>query len=305
MKKNEHEAFKKAVWREGFSLEYDIAEQLKISGWEIFPNRYFQEIPSRSLKQYDIAASRSFSQNGYSFSFILVVECKYNADQIVFYIRTADNKEPYQLKNMLGEDLKSIYSWESVKKVFRSIKQYREIFFSEDQVFGYQVFAKKITQGAKGKKKKNKNKNEKVEKQTVEFTPHPDSAAKKVFGALNTVAAAVRHEHSLIVDDGDPKRAYFLFPIVVLSGGLNKAYFRDRKTLKPSSFFRYKTGIADIGEKEPDEYFVHIVDKDGIKKMIKLLNQIFKKFETDFHKTLINLKKNTQTPESNVPASSE
>jgi len=270
--KNIDKSFNRAVWSEGFEFENAISVELEKEGWDIEPNIYFNASADSIIREYDIRSSKNYTHNGVEFRLALLIECKFNHDRLVFYARKARKIDGYPLKHYIGKDVESKgFNFKSIQEVFNSLHQYGNKFFPDIQVFGYQAFKKDEQKTKKGKKTLRK---------TV-FKRNDCYSKDSVHKAIRTVSDAVTYERALVLQKpSDYKNViYIWFPVVVFSGNLYRAMMHKRKTVSKKGVFGYRTGAAVDGQKEPMQFYVHIIDKQSLHKTLRQFNQLYKKFK--------------------------
>lgn len=281
-KEIDKEEFKRAVWKQGFSLEHDVFKILQEKGWGILPNRRFQESPNESVREYDLLAYKdyAFGFEGKTFIFyiVLIIECKYNPFKIVFYIRPL--KKSYPLTFFIGKDFQKIFSEKNVKEIFKKNRKYKSFFYLTEQVFGYQAFEyDKTAIDKQGGLSKNKRL----------YKPRPEWTEKRIFKAISSVAAATRFERAINKKEYEAnERLCLFFPLVIFSGNLFRAFMKKRRLIKKHSIFSYKTGGKSLKQEGiiPEEYCIHIITKSEIKKTISIFERMFKEFVKEAYKLI-------------------
>lgn len=265
------EEFKKAVWKEGFSLEQNVFRILEKDGWEILPNRNFFDSSTGLTREFDLLAYKSETHQNVTFFIVLIIECKFNPHRIVFYIRS--NKKHICLPQLYaGDFVKKFYSEFEIENFFLQIKKNKKFFTENEQIFGHQTFEKK----------------EKIEdqKKIIHFNPRPEFSDKNVFSAINTVIQATIYEKKIRNQERNTATLLMYFPIVIFSGQLYKASLGERKMLKLEEIFRYRSGRAFSGDKSPDEFDIYICSISSLNKLLKVLNYIQKQFSQSFFKRI-------------------
>ena len=276
----------KIVWEQGFSLEDEIFKYLQKSHWTIEPNQYYKDSLNGIIREIDLVATKFFEFNSYKIFITIVIECKYAKSSLVFYTRSLKNKN-YPILVRFGTDLEKRYGFKDLAQIIKSLKQYGGLFFSEEQVFGIQSFRS----STKNNTKKNSSKT-----QSLEVDSHTQ---KDLTSGITGVASATYYlrDNLFYTKKVDSKNMHLYFPLVVVSGDLFRAFLGlKKKTLSKESIFKYKVGINKVHKvNETVEFYVYIVDKVGMLKVMRMFNQIFNKISKDIRLKLIPL------PKTNLP----
>lgn len=261
--------FKKAVWQQGFSLEHDIFKIFNDDGWSVLPNRYFFDTSSKRTREYDLLVYKSFPYKDFIFYLVLIIECKFNPGRIVFYVRSLE-KDDYPIQYFIGDETAKIIPYEETIKALKELKQYKTVFFSTEQIFGYQFFERVHNKNTSGVKNKFGPK--------FAYRGRQEITEKLIFAALTAVIQATKYEQKIRSKEKGKKHLILYFPIIIFSQRLYRAFLADsKKSLVKGHIFRYRTGLASGAPAAPEEFCVHIFDKESVPKAIRLFNQLYQK----------------------------
>lgn len=265
--KQKEEAFKTAVWKEGFPFEQRVFKLLEEKKWSILPNRYFFDSFSERTREYDMLAVKEWNAKGLIFFFVLIIECKFNPHRIAFYSRLLDDKE-YPIQYYIGGYISKYLQDNSIPEVFQKLKKYHQIFFPKEQIFGYQAF--KETQS-----KQNKPQNGIF----TSFNAEHGFTEKTIFGAINNVIQATTYERNIRNQQANLANLILYFPTVVFSGELYKASMEgEKRSLIQRHLFRYKAGMASSDKNSPEDFCVHLCDINGLEQLLKAYDYTYNKF---------------------------
>lgn len=269
--------FKKSVWNQGFSLEQNVFRILEKDGWLILPNRNFFDRVGGLTKEFDLLAFKVKKQFNTILFTILIIECKFNPDKIVFYVRPTE-RQVCLPQFYAGDFTKKFIKGSDVKDFFTNIKKYKYIFEDSEQVFGYQVF-EKIE-----KSEKNRSSN-KIEKKLY-FKARQDFSEKRIFGAINTVMQATIYEKKTRNKTINTNKFFMYFPTVIFSDELYKACLTSRKTLKRQDIFHYKSGMTFGGDESLNQFDIHISTISKLNSFLQAINYVHKQFSLLFFKKI-------------------
>jgi|GEM_PF-3334383 len=277
LKKTIEKEFKKSIWEQGFSLEQNVFRILEKDGWQILPNRNFFDSVNGLTKEFDLLAYKAETKFNTTLFTILIIECKFNPDRIVFYVRSV-KKQLCLPQFYIGDFIKKFISEKEIDVFFGNIKKYKHFFEDVEQVFGYQTFEKI-------EKSERNQTNNKFEKKLY-FKARQDLSEKRIFGAINTVMQATIYEKNIRDKILNTDTFLMYFPVVIFSSDLYKACLSDRKTIKTQDFFHYKSGMAFGGDKSLNEFDIHVCGISNLNNFLDALNHVHKQFSLLFFKKI-------------------
>jgi len=276
------DSLKRAIREEGFSLEHKVLKAFE--KWNITPNRYFWDRSTGRISEYDLLAVKEYkNSNGLVFKLALAVECKYLKGITVFYERHLVNNE-YPIMVRIGDKIKERFLMGDISKIINSLAQYKGMFFSENQVFGYASF-----------KESNKNQSNQTAggggRGTENVYDSDDRTYKNLLAGIKGIAMAARYELEKITQEKSKEKSLLgnadlllIFPLVVVEGKLLRCFMAKRTRISMDKVFRYRAAIPKMGGEEPSEFYVYIIDKDSLRTMLRFFNQLFIKMRGTFVK---------------------
>lgn len=288
---------KEAIKKEGFSLEHEVFQILEKDKWFVYPNRYFFDHATGKISEYDILAVKEKKIGKFIFKLVLIIECKYLCGNSVFYVRRLKNKDYPILRKFINnidnssDEVVNVFSTENISKVVSGLKQYKNMFFSEEQVFGYQTFksANKSKSAKSSAVEKNIKKTNKKPLTSFVYN-HDKDTYENLSRGLKGVAMAAYYEteKSFKEEKSSVGKSDFVitFPLLIIEGIIFKhTLAKSSRTSLKNNIFRYRTAVPQFEYKEPKEFYTYIIKKEYLVHALRFFNQLFNKLSKSFCKS--------------------